>query len=650
MGKQVKGWIPPEEDEVLDQEKPAAKTAWMPPAQDEVVGEPVKKKEPAGSVSPAPAQKPGAPSGESIAQVSQEQQSDLAQIDLNSKSPGSMSSLELASKTKAAEIVQTFRTSKQPLDTPVQALINTIKSGIADQIPKEYYVQRLRMSKGSFGDLFDTRSNLSAFGTNLPLGISQDEFARWSNDNRSKILGKSYDDRAKSFLTEKLGEKGFENMKAAFQSKNIEQRIGFERNIQQQNVEAGKRTAGVVQNIKDINGAASLLNFTGGMLGQALYRVPLSKVSEGWASVMAESAAVYDRQLDLIAKREGKTREEIIRLGLDKPADGQALAVLAGTMDAASSMNLLGWFKKAAVKELPKKAVVQFAKEFAKGGIPEAITEAAQGEIEEFAASKGAEVEYNPDAWRIATAASGGLLGGGIISGAVSVNLTHDQQVKSTPEVISDQVKNPNLEQAAEIIQAKIEQSRDSGVYEFKQPTSEETQAASAPQPTEGEVSETQKEETLPVQEKSAEAKTVTERIEQTTGPESGSYQYGEEYEVIPRDTKNLTKGKNFDYLPNKSLSGTEKQLEEKFGKDLDEKFESRKKEYQDKFGNVLDADNAKELSDDYNKDPQGNATAVHNPGSSFLFRVYTDELKNPAPKGKENKVTFVVGGAAAGK
>ena len=50
MGKQVKGWTPPEDDEVVvettAQENTESKPTqqWTPPAEDEVITEPVKKK------------------------------------------------------------------------------------------------------------------------------------------------------------------------------------------------------------------------------------------------------------------------------------------------------------------------------------------------------------------------------------------------------------------------------------------------------------------------------------------------------------------------------------------------------------------------------------------------------------------------------
>jgi hypothetical protein len=72
--------------------------------------------------------------------------------------------------------------------------------------------------------------------------------------------------------------------------------------------------------------------------------------------------------------------------------------------------------------------------------------------------------------------------------------------------------------------------------------------------------------------------------------------------------------------------------------------------EYHKRFGNVLNADNAKELSDDYMKDRAAGAPAVHETASWLVKELYHRELEKPAPKGKENLVVFTAGGAGAGK
>lgn len=305
------------------------------------------------------------------------------------------------------------------------SLGRSIGSVLGDQIPKEYYTQRLRMSKGEFGDLFDPRSDINAFGDKLPKEINREEFYQWNNKQPDKIRTQTYDERAKMFITEKLGPDGYEALKKSFEEKNPQERLGFEREIQQQNVEAARRNEFQVQNLKDIKGASDFLSFAGNMLGQSLGRLPVSIVTGGVGSLVSESAAVYDRQLDLIAKDKGISREEVIKQGLDKPAEGQALAVLAGELDAVSEFNIIGLFRKSVTKELTENTIKNFVKGFipqaAKSGTVEAITETAQGELEELGANQGAGTDYSADVWRMATSAAGGFIGGGGASMASQV-------------------------------------------------------------------------------------------------------------------------------------------------------------------------------------------------------------------------------------
>jgi len=345
------------------------------------------------------------------------------------------------------------------VDDPITAMSNTIFSGISDQLPKEYAAQRLRMSKGSFGDIFNPRSNVSQFGDKLPESVSRREFNLWNNKQPSDVRGKSYDEKAKMFLTEKFGADGFEKLKSQFEEKNLQDRKGFEADIQQQNQEASFKTKGVVQDLKQVKGAGDFLNFAGNMIGQALYRAPLSLATGTAGNIVAESAAVYDRQLDLIAQNKGITRDQVIEQGLDKPAEGQALAVLAGTLDAASNLNLLGFFKSAAKGALTEKGVKEFTKNFLKKGVPEGATEAVQSELEEKGATMGAGTEYEWDPWRSFTSGVGGILGGGIIGTMANVV----DAGKSIPEVITEATNQADVndvasvDQQAERIQAKVE-------------------------------------------------------------------------------------------------------------------------------------------------------------------------------------------------
>ena len=513
----------------------------------------------------------------------------------------------------------------------LESTVNTVVSGLVDQIPKEFYTQRLRMSKGNFGDLFDPRSEMHTFGDKFPEEINRDAFYQWNNSLNSEERGKSYDEKARKFLIEKLGKPAYEKMKASFLVQNENERVGFEKAIQEQNKEAEFKQQGVIQDLRDVNGASDFLSFAGNMIGQAVYRAPIAIGTGAAGSIMSESAAVYDRQLDLIAEKEGITREEVIRKGLDKPAEGQALAVALGVMDAVSAGTIVNLFKQAATRQLKKQVVKEFAKGFIKNAATEGVTELVQGEGEEFAASKGAGVDYKPDAWRAATAFVGGAIGGGVLSGATTNTDTNNEPaLKINPEVlqqsIQDLVKDTDITDQANVqaIANAVESTVNNPV------TDEKTQSIETPGTDSNLIIPEDKQEKTKTIQKSPEEK--------------------EEYEVIPRDTKGLIQGKEFNYAPNKNLSEGEKEIENKFGTDLNDNFEERKKQYTQRFGNVFDADLAKELSEDYNSNPKAMANAVHNPSSSFVQRMYTDALKEKAPDTKQNKVTFVIGGAASGK
>lgn len=348
--------------------------------------------------------------------------------------------LEIQRKRDAKENPRSVYEKEGRTPDVLESTVATIYSGLADQLPKEYYLQRLRMSKGSFGDLFDPRSEMHTFGDQLPEEINRDEFNQWNNKLDPEERGKSYDEKAKKFIIEKMGRPAYDKLKAEFLVKNEGDRVGFEKAIQEQNQQAAFHTTGVVQDLRDVKGASDFLSFAGNMVGQALYRAPIAIATGTTGSIISESASIYDQQLDLIAEKEGITREEVIKKGLDKPADGQALSVLLGVMDATSAGLLLNVFKQAAKRELKRSVVKEFTKGFVKGAVTEGATELAQGEGEVFAASKGAGVDYKPDAWRMATSAVGGAIGGGVLSGTTTTN----SDFKSEPAMQVDQVSLEN--------------------------------------------------------------------------------------------------------------------------------------------------------------------------------------------------------------
>lgn len=402
-------------------------------------------------------------------------------------------------------------------DNFAEALLKTVGSGLADQLPKEHAALRLAMSKGQYGDVFDRRSNINAFGNRSEeyTGFTEEDFSKWSNENRQKLSGKDYNQKAEMFLTEKLGAEGFEKFKNKFDVTNKAERLGWASEMQKQEAEAKIATAGVITNLEDVKGAGDFLNFAGGMIGQSLYRVPTSIVTGTAGSFAAESAAVYDRELQLIAEREGISVNEVIARDLDKPAAMVTLpVVMAGGLDAISSINLIGMYRKAAAGQVTQSMMQQFTKNFIKGAIPEAITEGAQGELEELAASKGADVDYKFDGWRLATGAIGGAIGGAALSGAGSLTNKKETQAEKVVPPSTTTVNEPTEQpkQQAEPVR------EDAGKYEFagQQQRFTETQRQQEP------VAEIQQ----PVQENKVQPSSL-EKTETSTGPESGSVAFG---------------------------------------------------------------------------------------------------------------------------
>jgi hypothetical protein len=109
-------------------------------------------------------------------------------------------------------------------------------------------------------------------------------------------------------------------------------------------------------------------------------------------------------------------------------------------------------------------------------------------------------------------------------------------------------------------------------------------------------------------------------------------------------------------------LSPKERDIEARFAKYLEDNIEEAITLYRDKFGNVINTDNARELSKDYApggvevNDPQTNAArgmwsnAVHEPASALVKEIYRRELKKRPGPDQLALVVFTAGGAAAGK
>lgn len=105
---------------------------------------------------------------------------------------------------------------------------------------------------------------------------------------------------------------------------------------------------------------------------------------------------------------------------------------------------------------------------------------------------------------------------------------------------------------------------------------------------------------------------------------------------VIPRSEYPLTKDQT--------------RVETKFRRQIANDPEKAKADYRKQFGNVLNADNAKELSPDYRKDRTSYAAAVHEPAAWLVKQLFNEDLQRPTEPNKSNAVMFTAGGAGAGK
>ena len=109
-------------------------------------------------------------------------------------------------------------------------------------------------------------------------------------------------------------------------------------------------------------------------------------------------------------------------------------------------------------------------------------------------------------------------------------------------------------------------------------------------------------------------------------------------------------------------LSPKERDIEARFAKYLEDNTGEAIALYRKNFGNVINADNARELSKDYApggvevNDPQTNAArgmwsnAVHEPASALVKEIYRRELKKRPGPDRLALVVFTAGGTAAGK
>lgn len=372
----------------------------------------------------------------------------------------------------------------------------------------------------------------------------------------------------------------------------------------------------LVSRIKDVKDPIDALNWVSATIGSAAAQIPLSIVSGGSTSIGQEIGSIYLESVNRIASERGLTIEQVIDQGLDNPGVALAWGAAAGTLDYIGAKSILGSSKDGFARSLRSRALI--------GGATEGGTEYTQTFFEQMGQAIGsgktfsdAFVEAGSDekaSERLEALAAGVVSGPGVHAGAsVAMNLARrvKQNPTATPQQAPEETSTtPPSQHASPLVSSKD--------------GSEGIQVQAGLNPESG--------------------KTEFTEVDQYARANTK-----EEYPVVPRQSPDMIKGDVFDYVPNKTLPEDQKQIESNFAAKLNKEYDSFRTQYQEKFGNVIDADYVKELSPEYNADQRGIASAVHNPSSSFAHRMYLDALKEPA-QGKENKVTFVVGGAASGK
>ncbi|MCI0564954.1 MAG: hypothetical protein MN733_41335, partial [Nitrososphaera sp.] len=308
----------------------------------------------------------------------------------------------------------------------------------------------------------------------------------------------------------------------------IKRRQEVEKYAERQKKEAEYKMEGAVQDFRDIHSLKDLGSYIGTMGGQAAYQIPLAILTRGSSSLLQESAEVYDQQIGNIARDKGISREEVITQGLDEPAAGQAYAILAASLDAASAGNILKAFRVGARDGLLKR--------WAKTAVPEALTEPTQGVLETMGGATGDKLEAAKEALTDPNRINevlGGLIGGG--AGVFAVGSSPAQIVKEQTEEV-DINNEQAIDQKANVIQNTVE-ANESSVNAGQQDTpvitpvqnDQETQVAPAAptQEQEGIVSETLEEEEITPkksEETTAGPATVREQIDALVASGDVSY------------------------------------------------------------------------------------------------------------------------------
>ena len=423
-----KKWTPPEDAQPSSNGVGLAESpsTWTPPTD----AEPVKKKESTG-VSP------------------------VSESDTNEAgSAASSQPAPVATKPSKNPITGDLLIPEElkPIIEPLIVAGKQIYSGLGDQTPK-MAVQAMEVGQSALKS-----ASVEEFAKNKrPV-----EFQKFVRDKEGLSWYQPFDmDKYLSKYAQQFAEeKHPEELKMIEKNKPeiIQRRLEREQYGQQQNKEAGETLAGIPQSYKEIKTTQQAFDYAFNLGAQGLWQIPLTVLTKGLSGEMMEAASVYDSQLDQLAEKNKISREEVIKRGLDKPAEGQLHALAAAALDRASAGGLVDMVKKGGAPLL-KKVIATTT---------EVLTEPTQGMLEEMGGAKGAgisQVEAFKKAWttNLEKRINEGLGG---FAGSTAINM-----VGSVPQVISrakDNIKStadqPNIEKAADAIVDKLKESPDEAV------------------------------------------------------------------------------------------------------------------------------------------------------------------------------------------
>ncbi len=124
-------------------------------------------------------------------------------------------------------------------------------------------------------------------------------------------------------------------------------------------------------------------------------------------------------------------------------------------------------------------------------------------------------------------------------------------------------------------------------------------------------------------------------------------------FDVLPAAQGLKTAAKGVKTGIKKITQSTANKARQTFIDQLDQNFENLVKQYSKldgtEGGRILNTDDARELSLDYRKN-RSLASAVQDPASDFVERVFEQKLSKPTPQGLDSRVLILGGGGGSGK